>query len=586
MYKRQIFIYFVAFVFLLVGCSETADPTSEPEQPDQVAQASTATPIPPTATPEPTATAVTSAETSSGEIVEIESDRIIRITVASANLRSGPGLTYDTIDVVLFNDAFRVLAEDELALWYKIELADGQQGWVTASVTEEVSPEVFDTLVGTAEEDVDTVEEVAPAEEDTTTEEVSEPAPIPARPPFAIQIDTVRTGVYAEPSLTSERLAFVERDEVYLIQEFSEDSNWVLVKLDNGIEGWVRTSRTLGLDRETVAAVVVDLEAGQAGAVAVAVIPSNNSTADSSGGSSSGATGSGQASTASSGSSSGTSGRATTSTVSGTLGRTRLRPGSPLYYDNDNSGYGIRIIEAPSGPSGLISSGYVPTKPEVSAGWNESEVYSQPNPRILLLGDEFTAGTTPIANGYRRYLYNLLTSADFAFDYVGTMNTYTNPTDYDSDHEGHVYYRADQLLAGAWGWTSYDPPDYVMLLIGMNDVLQGQSAESTGRDIQLIINTLRFLNPNVKIVLSHLPYTTDPVINKEIDLVNLQINRLSYVNNTGNSPIYIISQWDIDPATDTYDGIHLNSVGASKMANHFYYGLTQFWLVQAKESEQ
>lgn len=577
MYKRQFFIYIVVFIFLLAGCSEPTGST-DGEQPEEVAQTSTATPSPPTETPAPTATSLVSAGSSndSGEIIEIDSDRIIRISVASANLRSGPGLTFDTIDIVLFNDAFRVIAEDELALWYKIELTDGQQGWVTASVTEEVSPEVYETLVGTDEETENPVEDavVEVTKEPEADEDIVEAAPV--EPPFAIQVDTTRTGVYEEPTLTSKSLAFIARGEVYLIREFSNDGNWASVELDNGIEGWVRLGRTVGLDRETVEDAVADLEEGQTGAVTIisAEPDATSSTSNSAG----------QAVAVAP--STGTSRSTTSSTVAGTFGRTRLRSGSPLYYDNDNSGYGIRIVQAPSGPSGLIGSGYVPTKPDVSSGWDESEVYSQPDPRIMLLGDEFTSGTTPIANGYRRYLYNLLSSAGFVFDYVGTRNTYTNPTDFDSDHEGHVYYRADQLLAGAWGWTSYDPPDYVMLMIGMNDVLQGQSAESTGRDIQLLINTLRYLNPNVKIVLSHLPYTTDSVINKEIDLVNLQINRLSYVNNTGNSPIYIISQWDIDPATDTYDGIHLNSVGASKMANHFYYGLTQFWLVQAKENGQ
>ncbi len=600
MYKSRLILCIVAFLFLLVACSQPTETVGSLEQPEQVAQADVATPIPPTNTPEPVEIASLAASeptevplvrtaVNSQEVNEVSSDRIVRITVASANLRSGPGLGFETIGVVLFNDAFEVFAEDELALWFKIELSDGDQGWVAASVTEDVSPEVYEALVATPEADTPTEpeEEEAPEAPEVVEETVVESEPAALDAPFAIQIDTSITGVYSEPSLSSTALAYVGRDEVYLVNGISTDGGWVFITLADDTQGWVRLSRTAALEEDAVAAVAVNLEEGQTGPIEIASTASEDeSTADAvasaSADSSSTAASGGQAVA-----STGTvisSGGASTANVSGSFGRDRIRPGSPLYFDTDNSGYGVREAIAPSGPSGVIGGFNVPTKPQVAEGWDESEVYSQPLPRIMMLGDQFTAGTTPIANSYRRYLYNFLTSRDFAFDFVGTTTSYTSPMDFDSDHEGHVYYRADQILAGAWGWTSYDAPDYVLMLMGINDILQGQSAESTGQDVQLIINTLRYLNPNVKIILSHLPYTADPVINREIDLVNAQYNRLSYINNTGNSPIYIISQWDIDPATDTYDGLHLNSLGAQKMAQHFYYGLDHFWLVQTKNS--
>ncbi len=606
MRKSRLILCIVAFLFLLVACSQPTETVGSLGESEQAAQANVAseaappnTPEPtkpsPTAVPAPTEAPLVRTATNNQEVNEVGSDRIVRITVASANLRSGPGLGFETIGVVLFNDAFEVIAEDELSLWYKIELADGDVGWVAASVTEDVSPEVYEALVATPEAD-------APADVEDVTDEEPEEAPevveeavaesdpvVVADAPFAIQIDTSVTGVYSEPSLSSTALAFVARDEVYLVNGISTDGNWVFITLADETQGWVRLSRTASLDEEAVAAVAVDLEEGQTGPIEIA------STAESDGAPEAEEAVASSGSSVSTGSSGGgtaiastgatiSSGGANTAAVSGSFGRTRIRPGSPLYMDTDNSGYGMRVAIAPSGPTGVIGSYNVPTKPQVAEGWDESEVYSQPLPRIMMLGDQFTAGTTPIANSYRRYLYNLLTSRDFAFDFVGTTTSYTSPMDFDSDHEGHVYYRADQILAGAWGWTSYDAPDYVLMLMGINDILQGQSAESTGQDVQLIINTLRYLNPNVKIILSHLPYTADPVINKEIDLVNMQFNRLSYINNTGNSPIYIISQWDIDPATDTYDGLHLNASGAQKMAQHFYYGLDHFWLVQTKTS--
>lgn len=619
MSSKRLLLSMVAFLLFLVACSSNQATENEQAansvEPEQLAQVETATSVPPTSTPEPTATVMRAAanglrassqsvvvrqlandDAKDGDIVEIASDQPIRITVASANLRSGPGLAYETIGVVLFDDAFRALAQDELGLWYKVQLADGTQGWVAASVTEEISEEALAEVSDTANPDSaeavnpsgdepveeivisteadDEAAEAASGDDEPTNvletiiqdAETAEAAATVPDPPLAIQITSRRTGIYSEPTTSSPALTFVVRDEVYLVNDMSDDGRWVLVTIEEGLSGWVRMTRAGALDEAGLTALVgANYDENQVGPLA----RSGNGTP-------------GQTTNSNPVISSSASASVSTAAVSGSFGTSRIRPGSPLYYDADGTGYGIREAIAPSGPSGIITSENIPTKSQTAGEWEEGDRYSQQLPRIMLLGDQFTAGTTPIANGYRRYLYNLLTARDFAFDFVGTMNTYTSPEDFDSDHEGHVYYRADQILAGAWGWTSYDPPDYVLMLVGMNDVLQGQSAESTGEDIQLILNTLRYLNPNVKIVLSHLPYTADPVINQEIDLVNLQINRLSYVNNTGNSPIYVISQWDIDPSMDTYDGIHLNATGAQKMAQHFYYGLDHFWLVQSK----
>ena len=259
--------------------------------------------------------------------------------------------------------------------------------------------------------------------------------------------------------------------------------------------------------------------------------------------------------------------------------RTPIYPGSTLFFDEDGSGFGAGIAIAPSGPDPAVLQA-AEGKDDVSAGHQPSKDFLPGKPRIMLIGDGITSGTRPMSNGYRRFLYNYIKDGGHWFDFVGTMNTHTNPQDFDSDHEGHVNYRADQVLAGLSRWAGLYPPDIAVIHVGTNDLLQGQSVESTVQDIQLIIQTLRYHNPNIKIVLSHVIPTTDSWVNGLINKLNVQINGISWSQNTGNSPIYVVSQHkNFRPALDTYDGIHPNSQGAEKIARNIYQTLNRLFLV-------
>ncbi|MGQ9851335.1 MAG: DUF5666 domain-containing protein, partial [Aggregatilineaceae bacterium] len=58
------------------------------------------------------------------------------IKVTSANLRSGPGTSYDVIGYAFHDQKFAVLEIDATRTWIKVALPDGQQGWLAISVGE------------------------------------------------------------------------------------------------------------------------------------------------------------------------------------------------------------------------------------------------------------------------------------------------------------------------------------------------------------------------------------------------------------------------------------------------------------------
>lgn len=672
----------VLFALLLVACDQTAgdgervitpaaisqtDPTNTP-LPSPIptdTPAPTVTPLPatdvPTPTEEPTATATPEPTATIEGVPELNEDStVIRITVASANLRAGPGLSFDTVGVVLFNDAFVVVEQDETGLWYLVQLNDGTTGWVTASVTEEVSPEVFAALISTP----DAAEEAAATSE---PEEVG-PTPTPSPTPLLAQVVFPSVNLRNGPGLEFDIIGFVFEDDVYRVEEQDDTGFWLRVTLNDGTSGWIAASTTtLGID-----SVVTNDEDGATGEVATSntagnrgfgtttqenaaagfatvvasdpsLIPSGNTVNT---GSTSSSTTANNTTPSSNTNTTGNTGATanvdtgsnvdtTTSTDSTTttdvpisddstislpipatdgavvsgvtdlpgannggiipsgsrvpvtnIGgagddnpQTPLYPGSNLYYDENNSGYGAGIAIAPSGPDPIILR-EDPTKSDVSAGHQPSRDFLPGKPRIMLIGDGITSGTRVMSNGYRRSLYNMIKDGGHWFDFVGTMNTHTNPQDYDSDHEGHVNYRADQVLAGLSRWAGLYPPDVVVIHIGTNDLLQGQSVESTIQDVQLIIQTIRYHNPNVKVILSHIIPTTDSWVNGLINKYNAQLNGISWSQNTGNSPIYVVSQHkNFRAELDTYDGIHPNAQGADKIARNIYQTLNRLFLV-------
>ncbi len=105
---------------------------------------------PATATLEPTV-AVTEAASSTPTVTPTVLPQV-RIIVASASLREGPGTNYRAVTFLKANDVVIVLAINrEDGNWYNIETEDGLFGWVSISVTEAVGgTETAVTAVPTA----------------------------------------------------------------------------------------------------------------------------------------------------------------------------------------------------------------------------------------------------------------------------------------------------------------------------------------------------------------------------------------------------------------------------------------------------
>jgi lysophospholipase L1-like esterase len=193
--------------------------------------------------------------------------------------------------------------------------------------------------------------------------------------------------------------------------------------------------------------------------------------------------------------------------------------------------------------------------------------------RVMALGDsitqQFSTNTT-----WRYYLWHKLLDAGKNVDFVGPFQSNTNGyppnPDFDQDHAGISGIRADEVLQQVGGWASAAQPDVVLIHLGTNDLRQGQSPSSTINDISGIIDVLRSVNPNVKIILAKIIPASDAPPGSVNDFNDL-IPGLAAQKSTGQSPITVVDQnTGFSLNTDSDDGLHPNDNGDHKMADKWF----------------
>ncbi|MEK7727593.1 MAG: right-handed parallel beta-helix repeat-containing protein, partial [candidate division KSB1 bacterium] len=127
--------------------------------------------------------------------------------------------------------------------------------------------------------------------------------------------------------------------------------------------------------------------------------------------------------------------------------------------------------------------------------------------KIMPLGDSITQ-MYPNHDSYRRPLWHLLQNHGFNVDFVGSQNlNKTGPPphpDFDMDHEGHSGWRTDEILAQIEDWSRSHQPEIVLIHLGSNDVFQYQSNSSTIFELEQVIDKLRLVNPEIKILLGQI----------------------------------------------------------------------------------
>jgi lysophospholipase L1-like esterase len=173
--------------------------------------------------------------------------------------------------------------------------------------------------------------------------------------------------------------------------------------------------------------------------------------------------------------------------------------------------------------------------------------------------------------------------------YSGTENTYParlqtilaeqvgNPS-YEVINHGVGGWRADQVRDHSQGWMEQDNPDYVLLLVGGNDLAQLQTIESTVAEVQEIVNIVKVhTNPDdshPQIIVSAIP----PNLISELATWWVSVYNDSLESNLTGVDLWFTSNWDdfYDSATGMADAslmadlVHPNVEGYVMMAENWF----------------
>lgn len=234
-------------------------------------------------------------------------------------------------------------------------------------------------------------------------------------------------------------------------------------------------------------------------------------------------------------------------------------------------------VETPLRPGDRVRAGLIAALLAVT-GLTSIAAVAENSVRIMPLGDSITQGNAS-QRGYRPLLWRRLDEAGFNVDFVGSLNRSIGqagpPTDFDGDHEGHWGWRADQILARINGWAADARPDVVLLHIGTNDIGTGEDPARTAGEVRGILVRLRNANPDVDVLLAALI----PLVYEEVNERVREFNRLlaslaQELDRPGSQVVLVDHYTGFEPRHDTYDGVHPDESGATKMAEIWYEALS------------
>ncbi len=277
-------------------------------------------------------------------------------------------------------------------------------------------------------------------------------------------------------------------------------------------------------------------------------------------------------------------------TVQGNIDFTSNNPAGDAAYVNDYIEMYNVLCEVPTiVPAGVSVSGLETFKSNLGAkisGFGGTvPTCSSPNPtptpvptvrKIHPIGDSITEGE------YRYELFKLLIDANYAFDFVGTLQTFDdyppyNGIPFDEEHDGHTGQTSSYVNSNITSWLNNFTPDIALIHLGTNDIeeildgVQGASIANTVGQIDSIIAKLRADNPTVTILLAQLiPVQSEMTdYNNLIVQLNGELATLATNRTTTASSVTIVDMHTGFGDTDLADSFHPNTVGAQKMAQRW-----------------
>lgn len=206
-----------------------------------------------------------------------------------------------------------------------------------------------------------------------------------------------------------------------------------------------------------------------------------------------------------------------------------------------------------------------------------AEVQTAAPVRVMPLGDSITGSP----GCWRATLGNRLQSNGFTnVDFVGTLPPQGCAVAHDGDNEGHGgalvtnVAGQNQLV----GWLAATRPDVVLMHFGTNDVWSARSTDAILAAYGKLVDQMRASNPSMKVLVAQIipmdPNRSCAECAQRVIALNNAIPGWAAGKSTAASPVTVVDQWTgFSTATDTYDGVHPNTSGDTKIADKWYLAL-------------
>jgi len=184
--------------------------------------------------------------------------------------------------------------------------------------------------------------------------------------------------------------------------------------------------------------------------------------------------------------------------------------------------------------------------------------------KIMPLGDSITKGYN-VPGGYRVPLWQALRDRGYRVDFVGSLHD--GPRDFpEGEHEGHSGWKIEQIRLRAPGWLAAAQPETILLLIGTNDVVQGDRLATAPDRLAALLETIYAELPEVQVFVASIPPFADPALDAQAQAYNAALPALVQQQQAAGRAVVWVDVYGALTKDDLADGVHPNQRGYERMA--------------------
>ena len=188
------------------------------------------------------------------------------------------------------------------------------------------------------------------------------------------------------------------------------------------------------------------------------------------------------------------------------------------------------------------------------------------------LGDSLTDGYN-IPGGYRICLAERFADDDVAFDFVGSLSN-GPPRLRDREHEGHSGFRIDEIAASVDDWLGRYRPDIVLLMIGTNDMVQGDRLGTAPERLGDLVDEIAATAPTSHVIVASIPQMGGSPYAERIEAFNADVPDVVGARIDEGEQVSYVDMYSVIEASDLHtDYTHMNENGNCKLAEAWYVAI-------------